>query len=191
MLLHLKASRVFPFVRRFFQISTSRYLPYLSLNGEERILEFGCGGGLASRSFRSQCYLGTDVDKERVSYAQRTNKDYEFRQCQETRLPCGDGEFDKVLALAVLHHISDDNMDRVLSEISRVLRTEGSFVAVEPCLSRSRLHNAWMRAVDRGMYIRRKQEYLLFFERFFQAEVSEDFVTPWLFTLSTFRLRKK
>lgn len=127
-MLHLKASRISPLISKLFQVSPERFLPYLNIHKGEKILDFGCGIGLTSRFFSPESYLGTDVDSQQISYAQKINPSYRFQKYEST-LPWKDEEFDRVLALGVFHHISDTDIETVLIEINRVLKPSTFVIA--------------------------------------------------------------
>lgn len=107
----------------------------IDLRGGNRILEVGCGNGelwqQADRSaLREKSIYLTDISTGMVEDAQRslmkTGRDgfhYEVLDCQS--MPFEDGSFDRVIANHVLFYVKD--IDRALSEISRVLTEDGVF----------------------------------------------------------------
>jgi 2-polyprenyl-3-methyl-5-hydroxy-6-metoxy-1,4-benzoquinol methylase len=94
-----------------------------------RVLEVGCGmGNFAERLARemSAKVVATDLSPRMVELARERGLDARVADVQE--LPFDDGEFDCVVANAMLYHVED--VDRALSELARVLEPGGKLVAV-------------------------------------------------------------
>jgi SAM-dependent methyltransferase len=93
-----------------------------------RMLEVGSGTGAFAA--RVALELGSDVTAVDVSprmVALARGRGVSARVGDVQGLPFGDGEFDCVAALWVLHHVGD--LDRGLCEVARVLRPGGRLVA--------------------------------------------------------------
>lgn len=97
--------------------------------GLVEILDFGCGrGAVAIFDFRREGVRvsGTDVDP-----VGSTNPHLaEFRHFDGRALPFEDGCFDIVCSAHVLEHVAEP--DTVISEIHRVLKPGGRFIAITP-----------------------------------------------------------
>jgi 2-polyprenyl-3-methyl-5-hydroxy-6-metoxy-1,4-benzoquinol methylase len=94
-----------------------------------RVLEVGCGmGAFAERLARqtSAEVLATDLSPRMVELARERGLDARVADVQA--LPFDDGEFDCVVANAMLYHVED--LDRALSELARILEPRGKLVAV-------------------------------------------------------------
>ena len=103
--------------------------------GPKRVLEVGCGWGeLAEWIARETAaeVVAVDLSPRMVELALERGVDARLADVQ--LLPFADGEFDCVVAAWMLYHVPD--LDRALSEIVRVLRPGGRFVAA----TNSRLH---------------------------------------------------
>lgn len=99
----------------------------------DRLLDVGCGNGRAYRLFAGRAidYVGLDASPRLLAAARRANTDQlvDFRVGSWLELPFGAGEFDAVVAFAVLHHIpSAAYRLRALQEAARVLKPGGFFV---------------------------------------------------------------
>jgi ubiquinone/menaquinone biosynthesis C-methylase UbiE len=98
------------------------------------VLEIGCGNGygaflIQQRSPRS--YFGVDVMEEQISKARERYPQYQFALQDATDLgQFADGSKDIVIIFGVLHHIPE--WRKVIDEIRRVLRLNGSFFVEEP-----------------------------------------------------------
>jgi ubiquinone/menaquinone biosynthesis C-methylase UbiE len=94
-----------------------------------RVLEVGCGtGAFADRiaeENRDAIVVATDQSPRLVELA--GSRGLRAQVANIEQLPFSDGEFDVVVALWMLYHVSD--LDRGLSEVRRVLRKGGRLVA--------------------------------------------------------------
>jgi len=108
-----------------------------------KILDLGCGTGrhaiyFAERGFK---VYGFDFAKKAVKKARETAKKKEvnvnFRAWDARRkFPYGDGIFDAVLVVRVIHHYPLKTVARIIQEIGRVLRRKGYFYIQVPTRNR-------------------------------------------------------
>lgn len=122
---------------RVFASLFDKYAGRLTLPGDARVLEVGCGTGammrfLARRDDFSGIALGVDqspvfIDAAR-RYAQeeRVGDRVEFRVGDAHGLDFPDGTFDAVIAHTVISHVTDTAA--VIREMARVVRPEGTLV---------------------------------------------------------------
>lgn len=121
------------------QENAAKKLPFLEgmlakieLGDIQRALEVGCGPGYMSVALRDRYgfdVVGTDVDPAEIEFAakrSRGKKGLAFVEADSTALPFADDEFNLVLSMMVMHHIS--NWRDALSEIVRVLRPGGYYL---------------------------------------------------------------
>ena len=98
---------------------------------DERILDAGCGTGMAMRQVlhRAPCRItGIDPSAEMVRIArERLRGEGEVIQSAIEEMPFGAATFDAVLALNVLYFC--DMQGKMLENLHRVLRPGGRFVA--------------------------------------------------------------
>jgi SAM-dependent methyltransferase len=110
----------------------------LSLPQGQRILEVGCGRGIALPVLASRlaprALVGIDVDRELVAIAQQRLRvlDVEatVRHADVRALPFDDASFDLVIDFGTCYHVS--RAEKALAEIGRVLRHGGLFVHETP-----------------------------------------------------------
>ncbi|KNF10091.1 methylase involved in ubiquinone/menaquinone biosynthesis [Gottschalkia purinilytica] len=103
------------------------------------------------------------------------NKDYNFDIIQNNNLNLEDRSIDYILIMAVLHHISTQDIKEYLIEFKRVLKKDGKLVIIEPCFFKENYFTNWlMNTFDKGKYIRNETSYLnLFSEQLFQVETTK------------------
>jgi SAM-dependent methyltransferase len=99
-----------------------------------RTLEIGAGLGshLEFEDVERQEYYAVELREELAEHlrARFPTVTTLVADCQ-TRLPFGDGFFNRVLAIHVLEHLPD--LPAALDEVARVLAPDGRLVAVIPC----------------------------------------------------------
>ncbi len=94
-----------------------------------KVLDVGCGGGFLSEELDKigLNVIGVDPSKESINIARQhavtKNLNIEYKESFGETLPFEDSVFDMVFCCDVLEHVNDVN--KVISEISRVLKTGG------------------------------------------------------------------
>jgi ubiquinone/menaquinone biosynthesis C-methylase UbiE len=92
-----------------------------------KILEVGCGEGILLAAMPGQFKFGIDPSPEALSRARRLgNAKCSVAQCEY--LPFPTETFDSVVAIGVMEHFT--SIDRSLSEIYRVLKPNGIYIAL-------------------------------------------------------------
>lgn len=92
------------------------------------VLDLGCGSGeFASLALEGRIEMGVDVDARALGKAERTGRYGAVRCADAARLPFADEQFQTVLAVSVLEHLTEPSL--ALAEALRVLRPGGRFVA--------------------------------------------------------------
>ena len=100
-----------------------------------RVLDFGCGHGMAAVVLARRGAHVAAFDLSRGYLVEARNRAaangvrIDFAQADGERLPYGDGSFDRIWGHAVLHHL---NVARAAAEVWRVLRPGGLAVFCEP-----------------------------------------------------------
>jgi ubiquinone/menaquinone biosynthesis C-methylase UbiE len=98
------------------------------------VLDVGCGTGAFLELYRrSGCRLhGLDASPAMLAVARaRLGESADLRLGDATRMPYGDGAFDRVVCMLALHEMGGRERPRVLREMRRVLRAGGRILLVD------------------------------------------------------------
>ena len=139
-----------------------------------RILDIGCGPGQMLRLMPETDYVGYDLDPGYVAAARRRFGDRAAFHCADaTKVELDGARFDAVVAMGLLHHLDDEEADRVLEVAAGAIHPEGRVLTSDPAHiggDSSRLAR-WLIRHDRGRAIREPAGYAELARRWF-AEVS-------------------
>lgn len=97
----------------------------------DRILDSGCGNGRFYPFFKKNKtdYFGIDFSENLIKIAKKKYPDGKFLVANSFNLPFSDNFFDKVISIAVFHHIpSKVYRLKFLAEIKRVLKNNGLLI---------------------------------------------------------------
>jgi len=94
------------------------------------VLDLGCRDGALTQAYAGgNEIVGVDADREALAEAEKLGIETRWADLDDA-LPFEDGSFDVVVAGELLEHLRDPR--RVVSEVLRVLRPGGTFVASVP-----------------------------------------------------------
>ncbi|WP_081750147.1 class I SAM-dependent methyltransferase [Paenibacillus massiliensis] len=129
------------------------------------VLDFGCGTEANCSMYDADHYYGVDPDAQRVQFAKRLYPNHTFMVFDKQRIPMPDQTVDFIFIVAVLHHISNEEISGYLHDFSRVMKPEGIMIVIEPYLCpRHKISNWFMKRYDDGEFIRSEDEYLQLFK---------------------------
>ncbi len=104
-----------------------RVIAGLSLRGDERILDLGCGDGVLSERLATRVpkglVLGVDASESMISTAKKLERDNLRFRLLDIDLLDFDGEFDAIFSNATLHWVKDHG--RLLKNAARALKKGG------------------------------------------------------------------
>ena len=128
-------------------LTRTELLPWM-LQGSvvgEHILELGAGAGPATQELARRAPRITSLEYDHLSALKlRTRANHSnvsVVQGDAAALPFADGTFSSVLAILMVHHLkSAELQDRAFSEVHRVLRPGGVFLAFD-------IPNAWIHRI--------------------------------------------
>ncbi len=94
----------------------------------DKVLDLGCGNGrfLSYLEQRGAVYFGVDISENLIKIARETYPGANFQVADALNLPFSDNFFDKILSVAVFHHVpSEEFRMKFLEETRRVLKPGG------------------------------------------------------------------
>lgn len=98
------------------------------------ILDVGCGDGFVAKvilsSRKGKFDVGIDLSEDEIKFAKKSCSYKKTVVGSVYTMPFKDGSFETVFSNSVIEHIED--LDRALSEMSRVLKKGGQFIITVP-----------------------------------------------------------
>jgi ubiquinone/menaquinone biosynthesis C-methylase UbiE len=124
-------------------------LQLASIRTGESILDLGCGTGTLAIAAKSLVGAGhvacIDASPEMIARARhkasKAALEIEFKLASADSLPFADASFDAVLSTTVLHCLPRQTLGRCFSEVRRVLKPSGRFLAIDFGLSDEPRHS--------------------------------------------------
>ncbi|HSE19480.1 MAG TPA: class I SAM-dependent methyltransferase [Pyrinomonadaceae bacterium] len=106
-----------------------------NITSGQRILDIGCGTGtlavMLKRSHAGVEVVGLDPDPKALRRAKtktrRAGLSLQLDQGFADELPYAEDSFDRVFSSFMFHHLEEQDRERTLSEVARVLKPGGSF----------------------------------------------------------------
>ena len=128
-----------------------------------RVLEVGCGPGTncewMPQGFE---FVGCDLSDAYIAYARKKyGNRAAFYRASVGQLPSlGLKPFKIVIALSLLHHLSDSEVMTLCDEVMPLLESGGMFFTADPCfvVGQTRLEH-FITSRDRGRHVRYPEEY--------------------------------
>lgn len=128
-----------------------------------KILDIGCGPGDITNYLPGVDYTGIDLDAAYIEYAKKHfGHRGRFMQLDAAQLDAAEfGQYDIILTIGLLHHLSDDEVKSLLAFAQRVLKPTGRLVTFDGCYLEKGQHlfDRWMLSRDRGRYVRYQKQY--------------------------------
>jgi ubiquinone/menaquinone biosynthesis C-methylase UbiE len=117
-----------------------RYIKSYGLAGDERVLDFGCGGGAASRCLADYLNRGGQLTCLDISHywIEKTKKrlarydNVEFRVGDIRELDIASDSFDVISIIHVIHDIPPEDRQATVLALARVLKAGGRVLVREP-----------------------------------------------------------
>lgn len=153
------------------QRALKRFLAeHLSTGPHERLLDVCCGVGEFAETTDAQ-YVGVDLNPMFIEHARRkhrgsSSKVFEVGDVTCLRFP--DRRFDKAMIVNSLHHFSDEEAVRLLTEVRRVTRR--LVVVVDADGTPGGIVSRALVQMDRGKFMRRPDELSKLVDRVFRVE---------------------
>lgn len=139
-----------------------RFLKSIEIFPDAKILELGCGTGITLETIRENDYVGIDLSSKYLAKAQRRKESAILINgdvsSSKTYQNIATKEGDVVLALALWHHLDDDQMFRTLQNIYEISTNEVSVYSLDPFVDgKTGVSAKWVAKNDRGKYLRSEE----------------------------------
>jgi len=97
-----------------------------------RVADLGCGSGVFTELLRQRGYqsIGLDISPKLIALGRAKYPGLELIEGDAENLPFESASLDGVLLSGLVHHFPDPR--RLASEVGRVLKSDGRFVAFDP-----------------------------------------------------------
>ena len=156
---------------------------HLDLQGNEQVLDCGCGGGANVAVFLRMVdeghVTGLDYSPISVEKAREVNQTAiaagrcEIVQGNVLELPFGDGRFDVVTAFETVYFWPE--IARCFAQVHRVLKPDGMFMITNEASGRTKSHEKWQKIVDNmSVYTGEELEKVLTGAGFARVVIDED-----------------
>lgn len=121
----------------------------MNISSDARVLDVGCGSGWASRALAAIAFkgrvTGIDISDEMIRVARESSRSFpnvEFQVASAEQLPFNEDEFSHAFSMESLYYYR--NLPKALSEINRVLKAGGLFVAVVDLYWENKATHQWI-----------------------------------------------
>lgn len=162
-----------------------------------RILDVGCGPADIVAYLDSVTYTGLDhnqkyIKKAKARWGLRAN--FLCLDVTDERVKTL-GKFDIVLISAVLHHLTDHEINFMLRHAAMTLKPDGRLVTIDPTIEVGQHPIArWLAHLDRGRHVRTTDRYIELIQRHFtplEIIVRHDLLRiPYTQCIMTFKQRE-
>jgi len=140
-----------------------------NLKTARRVLDVGCGPGTNSTVFSHTDYLGLDLNERYIKLArQRYRGRFEVADVRSYQPPAGEA-YDFILLNSFLHHIDDENTDRILANMNSLLSDDGYVHILELVMPDKACISRWLARHDRGEYPRPLEKWKEIFSAHFHT----------------------
>jgi demethylmenaquinone methyltransferase/2-methoxy-6-polyprenyl-1,4-benzoquinol methylase len=114
-----------------------------------RVIDVATGTGAQARAFSDAgaAVVGIDLSPRMLSIARRKHPSVEFREGDATALAAADASFDAACISFALHEMPADVRRRVIGELARVVRSNGTVIVVDYAPPRGWLARLFSRVV--------------------------------------------
>jgi SAM-dependent methyltransferase len=136
---------------------------YVRPKVHDRVLDIGCGPGDILNFLPTVEYVGFDLDPFYINSAQKQfgNRGTFFCKAVSRDAFLGDNHFDIILAMGILHHISDVEARELFELAYHLLKPGGRLITYDGCYTQNQpAINKIILDIDRGNYVRTEAAYM-------------------------------
>lgn len=122
---------------------------------DAKVLDLGCGTGEYAELFDPGRYLGVDIHKGYIEFAQRLNPAHRFLVADVRSWSGEERRFDLVMINGVLHHLDDTGVQEFLRTAKSLVAPGGTLLVIEDVdLAAPPLGTRLVHLLDHGDHIR-------------------------------------
>jgi SAM-dependent methyltransferase len=128
----------------------------------DRVLDIGCGSAALLPDLGAVDYTGFDLNPEHIAAARARYGDHARFYCGTMEDVGRDikGPFDIALAIGVLHHLDDAEVQALCRQVAARLAPGGRFITIDPAFVTGQHWIArWLAARDSGQSVRTPEGY--------------------------------
>lgn len=123
-------------IRSFWHYYTfQKVSKYIDKNTEH--LDFACGPGTLIGNYSKKGSIGVDVSEKQINFAQNKYKEKEFFSLNDFNFDKHINKFDLITVLGLFEFISDEDIDKLLNNLEKCLKSEGKIIITTPNFSLS------------------------------------------------------
>lgn len=144
---------------------------YINPSSNANVLDIGCGTGVAIEYLRPDIeYVGFDINPDYIQFAKaKYGNKGKFFCTSVNDSDRFEGSFDIVIAMGILHHLSDAESEKLISSAKICLKKGGCLVMAEPVRTpRQGYIEKQLMMRDRGKNIRDEISYLTLLSKYFE-----------------------
>jgi len=137
----------------------NRFITSLGLSNKSQVIELGCGTGISLETIGASRYTGIDLSQEYLEKARsRNNKAILIRgdvSDASTFQNLYVDKSDSILALALWHHLNDNQLYKTLINVSKIAQIGTKIYFLDPFIDKTTSKSAaWVAKNDRGKHLR-------------------------------------
>jgi SAM-dependent methyltransferase len=162
-------------------------LKYLNF---KTIADLGCGSAINTHLFSKKEYLGIDINPKYIEYAKRR-----YPSATYITADIASDNFvllqkiDMFLLNSMLHHLSDEEVHRVLKNVKNNLSNKGKVLIIDNILpSKQKKIKNWFIRHDRGKFVRLYEGLRKICEKYFKIEKSYIFEAKLVYLFKVWEL---
>lgn len=145
---------------------------YIKAKPADRVLDIGCGPANMVEFLPNNIeYVGFDDSELYIKNANKKfpQKNYSFYQERVNFAQDFTEKFDIIMANAILHHIDDNEAEKLISFAASNLKENGRFITHDGCFVEGQSSlKKWLLKNDRGKFVRTKEDYFKIFAKYFK-----------------------
>ena len=144
---------------------------FIRAKENDRVLDIGCGpANMVEYLPENVDYVGFDDSKKYIQSAKKKfpQQNYSFFAKRVNFAQNFDEKFDIIMANAILHHIDDEEADKLISFAKENLKSGARFITLDGVFVQNQsVIKKWILKNDRGKFVRTKDEYFKLFSKHF------------------------